>query len=101
MKNKIDAMLLNYGLNDADNIYSVLNELTEAEARNYCWQILQSYSDLKKEDWIIGIEGGDYIYSFDGSFAFITDDIWGFDLRAEQKVLETLKEKIQEIMVIE
>jgi len=101
MKNKIDEMLSNYGLANAGSIFSVLPALTEAEARNYCWQILQSYSDLKKEDWIIGIEGGDYIYSFDGSFAFITDDIWGFDLRAEQKVLETLKEKIHEIMAIE
>ncbi len=67
----------------------------EEEIREYCRRVLQTYSDLKKEDWIIGIEGGDYIYSFDGNFIFITDDIWNFNLIAEQPILELLAEKMK------
>ncbi|QIL37907.1 hypothetical protein G7074_00570 [Pedobacter sp. HDW13] len=53
------------------------------------------YADLKKENWIIGIEGGDFIYSFEGNYIFITDDIWSFNLIARQPILELLTKKIE------
>jgi hypothetical protein len=71
------------------------DEAPERNDREYCRRVLQTYSDLKKEDWIIGIEGGDYIYSFDGNFIFITDGIWNFNLIAKQPILELLAEKMK------
>ncbi|ALL04806.1 hypothetical protein AQ505_04490 [Pedobacter sp. PACM 27299] len=56
---------------------------------------MHTYSDLKKEDCIIGIEGGDFIYSFDQNYVFITDDIWNFNLIASPSVLIMLAEKIK------
>ncbi|WP_144008859.1 hypothetical protein [Pedobacter africanus] len=95
MKNKIDEMLSVYGLRDENSILPMLDDFSEEEIRAYCWQVLRSYPELKKEDWIIGIEGGDYIYSFDGNHVFITDDIWSFNLIARQPVLVMLAEKIK------
>ncbi|NII82168.1 hypothetical protein H9N25_05800 [Pedobacter riviphilus] len=96
MENRIDEMLKKYNLNKANSILSFLDDFRdEAEVRGYCMRVLQAYSDLKKEDWIIGIEGGDYIYSFDGHLIFITDDIWSFNLVATQPVLELLAGKMR------
>ena len=58
MKNKIDEMLSTYGLNVESSILPLLGDIMdENEIRECCWQVLHTYSDLKKEDWIIGIEG--------------------------------------------
>ncbi|WP_017496465.1 hypothetical protein [Flavobacterium sp. WG21] len=96
MKSKIDKMLSSYGLSEACSILPLLdNFMDEDDIRNYCWQVLHAYSDLKKEDWIIGIEGGDFIYSFDNNYVFITDDIWSFNLIAEEPVLVLLAEKMK------
>jgi hypothetical protein len=96
MTNRIDEMLTKYKLSRENSILPMLVEFKdEEEIREYCRRVLQTYSDLKKEDWIIGIEGGDYIYSFDGNFIFITDDIWNFNLIAEQPILELLAEKMK------
>ena len=98
MKNMIDEMLLKYGLTKEASILPMLDDFgDEGEVREYCWQVLRTYPDLKKEDWIIGIEGGDYIYSFSGNYIFITDDIWSFNLVACQPVLDLLVEKIKTI----
>lgn len=95
MNSKIDEMLLNYGLTEENSIFSVLDDFTEEEVRKYCWQVLHSYRDLKKVDWIIGIEGGDFIYNFEDLYVFITDDIWSFDLIAKRPALELLAEKMR------
>lgn len=96
MKSKIDEMLSDYGLTNEESIFTLLNDfMSEEEVRKYCWQILHSYPDLKKEDWIIGMEGGDFIYSFDNHYVFITDDIWSFNLVAKAPVLKLLVEKIK------
>jgi len=96
MKSKINEMLLTYGLSEECSILPMLDSFNdEEEIRKYCWRVLNTYSDLKKEDWIIGIEGGDFIYSFDGNYIFITDDIWNFNLIAKQPVLELLVDKIK------
>ncbi|ARS39155.1 hypothetical protein CA265_05495 [Sphingobacteriaceae bacterium GW460-11-11-14-LB5] len=96
MENKIDEMLTKYNLNTEDSILSILEDFRdENEVREYCMRVLQAYPDLKKEDWIIGMEGGDYIYSFEGNFIFITDDIWSFNLVAKKPVLELLAEKMR------
>jgi len=55
---------------------------------------LRGFPDLNKEAWIIGMEGGDYIYSFEGNYVFITDDIWNFNLIAADSILKLLMEKI-------
>lgn len=89
-------MLLTYGLSAECSILPMLDDFKdEGEIREYCWQVLRSYPDLKKEDWIIGMEGGDFIYSFDNHFIFITDDIWSFNLIARQPVLVLLAEKMK------
>ena len=96
MKNKIDEMLSTYGLNVESSILPLLGDImAENEIRECCWQVLHTYPDLKKEDWIIGIEGGDFIYSFDQNYVFITDDIWNFNLIASPSVLIMLAEKIK------
>jgi len=89
-------MLTKYALSKESSILPMLdNLLNEEEIRQYCWRVLHTYSDLKKEDWLIGIEGGDFIYSFDDNYVFITDDIWSFNLIARQPVLILLAEKIK------
>ena len=99
MKSKTDEMLSSYGLSKQCSILPLLdNFMDEDEIRIYCWQVLRTYSDLKKEDWIIGIEGGDFIYSFDNNYIFITDDIWSFNLIAKKPVLIVLAEKIKALM---
>lgn len=96
MENRIDEMLTKYNLSNENSILSILDDFRdEDEVREYCMRALQTYPDLKKEDWMIGIEGGDYIYSFDGNFIFITDDIWSFNLVAKQCVLELLAGKMR------
>ena len=96
MENRIDEMLSEYNLNKENSILPLLDDLRdEDEVRAYCMKVLQTYPDLKKEDWMIGIEGGDYIYSFEGNFIFITDDIWSFNLVATQPVLELLAGEIR------
>ncbi|MGE8428715.1 MAG: hypothetical protein ACN6O7_12590 [Sphingobacterium sp.] len=98
MKNGKDEMLSMYGLTDGDSILTLLNDLgDEDEIKEYCWKVLKAYPDLKKENWSVGIEGGDYIYSFDGNYVFITDDVWSFNLVAKQPVLELLVQKIKEL----
>ena len=98
MTNEIDEMLSAYGLSKKDSILPLLDDFSdEEEVRKYCWAVLHCYSDLKKEDWIIGIEGGDYIYSFNGNYIFITDDIWSFNAIANQEVLELLVKKMREL----
>ena len=77
MTNEINEMLLTYGLTGEESILPMLEGL-------------RTYPDLKKETWHIGMEGGDYIYSFDSNYIFITDDIWNFNLIARQPVLELL-----------
>ncbi|MDR6784565.1 hypothetical protein ABIE26_003210 [Pedobacter africanus] len=100
MKSKIDEMLLTYGLSKESSILPMLDNFTEEEIREYCWQVLRSYPDLKKEDWIIGMEGGDFIYSFDDHFVFITDDIWSFNLIGRRPVLELLTDRIKTLASI-
>jgi len=96
MENRIDEMLRKYNLSKENSILSILDDFRdENEVRKYCMWVLQIYPDLKKEDWMIGIEGGDYIYSFEGNFIFITDDIWSFNLVATQPVLELLAGEIR------
>lgn len=96
MENRIDEMLSKYNLNKENSLLSVLDDFgDEAEVREYCMRALHAYPDLKKEDWMIGIEGGDYVYSFEDNFIFITDDIWSFNLVAKQPVLELLAEEMR------
>ncbi|MDR2235147.1 MAG: hypothetical protein LBE92_03405 [Chryseobacterium sp.] len=93
--NKIDEMLSLYELSTEDSIVSQLpGSIHEDEIRKYCWLILRTYPDLKKEIWQVGIEGGDYIYSFGGNYIFISDDIWSFNLIAKKAVLEELTAEI-------
>jgi hypothetical protein len=99
MKSKTDEMLLTYGLTEESSIFSVLDDFKEEEIRKYCWQVLHSYGDLQKVDWIIGLEGGDYIYSFGDHYVFITDDIWSFDLIAKRPALELLAENMKALKV--
>ena len=95
MTNKIDEMLTMFGLNESDSIIPMLDTFRdEEEIREYCWQVLRTYPDLKKESWLVGIEGGDYIYSFGGHYVFITDDIWSFNLVASAPVLKLLVESM-------
>lgn len=62
MTNRIDEMLTKYKLSRESSILPMLVDFKdEEEIREYCRRVLQTYSDLKKEDWIIGIEGDDYI----------------------------------------
>ena len=52
-------MLSTYGLTGESSILPMLEDFSgEEEVREYCWRVLRSYPDLKKEDWFIGIEGG-------------------------------------------
>ncbi|MBB6238279.1 pyruvoyl-dependent arginine decarboxylase (PvlArgDC) [Pedobacter sp. AK013] len=96
MENRIDEMLKKYNLSKENSILPLLDDIVdENEVRGYCMRVLQAYPDLKKEDWLIGIEGGDYIYSFDGHFIYLTDDIWSFNLVASQSVLELLAGKVR------
>lgn len=96
MENKINEMLASYGLSGEKSIFSMLHDFPdEEEVRRFCWRVLNTYPSLKKENWCIGIDGGDYIYSFEGNYIFITDDIWSFNLIAQQPVLELLAEKIK------
>lgn len=92
----INEMLSKYNLNKQCSILPMLDDfMDEQEIREYCWRLLRTYPDLEKVDWIIGLEGGDYIYSFSGNYIFITDDIWSFNLIAQQPVLDLLVEKIK------
>lgn len=98
MNNEIDQMLSSYNLKGEGSILDILGDIaSDEEIRNYCWKVLNSYSSLKKESWLIGLEGGDYIYSFDGNFIFVTDDIWCFNLVGKPAVLELLAGKIREL----
>ncbi|MCZ4245918.1 hypothetical protein [Pedobacter punctiformis] len=101
MANKIDEMLAMYGLSKNDSILPLLDFLSEEESRLYCWKLLRTYPDLKKENWLIGIEGGDYIYSFENNYILITDDIWSFNLIGKPAVLELLAKKIKAIKLSE
>lgn len=93
---KIEEMRSAYGLDKEGSLLTILDDFKEEdEIRTYCWMVLRTYSDLKKEDWMIGIEGGDYIYSFVGNYVFITDDIWSFDVVAKPEVLELLADKMR------
>ncbi|RPE12807.1 hypothetical protein EGT74_04480 [Chitinophaga lutea] len=95
MTNKINEMLAMYGLREEGNLGAMLDESWDDDAvRKYCRDVLATYPDLKKETWIVGIEGGDYIYSFGGNFVFITDDIWSFNVVATQPVLALLAESM-------
>lgn len=96
MANKIDEMLSQYKLDKEVSILPLLDDFKdEEEIREYCWKVLRTYPDLKKEDWFIGMEGGDYIYSFDGNYIFMTDDIWSFNVIAKQAILNLLVEKMR------
>jgi len=96
MADKIEEMRASYQLSGEDSILPMLDDfLTEQEIREYCWSVLRTFPDLKKEDWFIGIEGGDYIYGFSGHYVFITDDIWSFNLIAKPAVLELLAGRIR------
>jgi hypothetical protein len=98
MTNKIDEMRAFYGLEDAESIFGFLGDFDdEEEIREYCWKVLRAFPDLNKEAWILGMEGGDYIYSFDGNYVFITDDIWNFNLIATDPVLKLLCKKIMDL----
>lgn len=98
MKNKIEEMRSAYGLSEEGSLFTILPDFKdEEEIRRYCWMVLRTYPDLKKEDWLIGIEGGDYIYSFAGNYVFITDDIWSFDAVAKPEVLELLGGKMRSL----
>jgi len=101
MKNKIDEMLATYGLSEESSILPMLDNFKdEEEIREYCWHVLHSYPDLKKEDWIIGMEGGDFIYSFDDHYIFITDDIWSFNLIGREPALVLLSEKMKALKLL-
>lgn len=92
----IDEMLSKYGLKESQSILPMLEDFnSENEIKEYCYEVLRSYPDLKKEDWLVGLEGGDYIYSFAGNYVFITDDIWSFDILARQEVLELIINKVR------
>ncbi|WP_336837971.1 hypothetical protein [Sphingobacterium siyangense] len=94
--NEIDEMLSLYGLSEKRSILRLLDDFQdEAEIKEYCWKVLRTYPDLNKEAWLIGLEGGDYIYSFEGHYVFITNDIWSFNLIAMKPVLKLLVEKIK------
>ncbi|WP_342332902.1 hypothetical protein [Pedobacter sp. FW305-3-2-15-E-R2A2] len=95
MKNKIEEMRSAYGLSEEGSLLTMLDDFKDEEIRRYCRMVLRTYSDLKKEDWSIGMEGGDYIYSFAGNHVFITDDIWSFDLVAKPEVLQLLADKMR------
>lgn len=98
MPSKIDEMRSLYGLRNAVSIYTLLEDFGgEEEIREYCWKVLHSYPDLKKEICVVGLEGGDYIYSFDGHYVFICDDIWSFDLLANDMVLLLICKKIMDM----
>ena len=98
MTNKIDEMRASYGLADAESIFALLDSFgDEDEIREYCWKVLHAFPDLKKEAWILGMEGGDYIYSFEGNYVFITDDIWNFNLIAKDPVLQLLSKKMNDL----
>ncbi|WP_157263002.1 hypothetical protein [Pedobacter steynii] len=45
--------------------------------------MLKTYPDLKKEDWFIGMEGG--------------DDIWSFNVIGSPPVLDLLAEKMKDL----
>jgi len=95
MMNRIDEMRLSYRLEDAESIFGFFGDFDEEEEiREYCWKVLRGFPDLNKEVWIIAMEGGDYIYSFEGNYVFITDDIWNFNLIAADSILKLLMEKI-------
>ncbi len=98
MKDIKDEMLSTFGLSNENSLLDILDDFKdEEEIREYCWLVLKAYPDLKKEDWLIGIEGGDFIYSFEGNHVFITDDIWSFNLVAKQPVLELLANKMRSL----
>jgi len=91
MGNTVAEMLEMYGLTTAESLIDSLDTTwDENKIREYCWLVLRTFPDLKKEHWSTGIEGGDYIYSFSGHYVFITDDIWSFNLIAQRLVLELL-----------
>lgn len=102
MINEINEMLSTYGLLGEDSILAMLDDFEdEEEIRKYCWKVLRTYPDLKKEAWFIGIEGGDYIYSFEGNYIFITDDIWSFNLIAHHPVLELLAKSMNGLRTLD
>lgn len=95
MGNTVAKMLEMYGLSTAESLIDSLGATwSESEIKEYCWCVLRTFPDLKKENWSTGIEGGDYIYSFSGHYVFITDDIWSFNLIAERSVLKLLVEQM-------
>lgn len=98
MRNRLEEMRSAYGLSEEGSILTLLDDFKdEDEIREYCWMALKTYSDLKKEDWFIGIEGGDYIYSFAGNYVFISDDIWNFDVVAKPIALELLVDTMRNL----
>lgn len=98
MRNRLEEMRSAYGLSEEGSILTLLDDFKdEDEIREYCWMALKTYSDLKKEDWLIGIEGGDYIYSFAGNYVFISDDIWNFDVVAKPITLELLVDTMRNL----
>lgn len=98
MRNRLEEMRSAYGLSEEGSILTLLDDFKdEDEIREYCWMALKMYSDLKKEDWFIGIEGGDYIYSFAGNYVFISDDIWNFDVVAKPITLELLVDTMRNL----
>ena len=95
MTDKIDEMLRAYSLHEEGNLATLLDaSWNDDETRKYCREVLLAFPGLKKETWLVGIEGGDYIYSFGGHFIFITDDIWSFNVIARQPVLSLLAENM-------
>lgn len=50
---------------------------------------------MKNRSGNIGMEGADFVYSFDTHYVFITDDIWSFNLIAKGQILELLAEKVK------
>ncbi|GAA4179569.1 MULTISPECIES: hypothetical protein [Sphingobacterium] len=98
MGNTVAKMLEMYGLSTDESLIDSLDATwSESEIKEYCWRVLRTFPDLKKENWSTGIEGGDYIYSFSGHYVFITDDIWSFNLIAERSVLKLLVEQMVEL----
>lgn len=98
MRNRLEEMRSAYGLSEEGSILTLLDDFKdEYEIKEYCWMALKTYSDLKKEDWFIGIEGGDYIYSFAGNYVFISDDIWNFDVVAKPITLELLVDTMRNL----
>jgi hypothetical protein len=95
MPSEIDKMRSLYGLRNAVSIYSLLEDFgSEEMVREFCWKVLHAYPDLKKEICLVGLEGGDYIYSFEGNYVFICDDSWTFDLFAKDMVLLLICKKM-------